>query len=187
MAMLARRRMGTPEAADPSGSAEAFAALYDRFAAPIYGYCLRRLGNPVAAEDAASLVFSRALAAGPRWDDPSLRSWLFSIAHNVVVNAWRDEHAHAPLDAAVALIDPRPAPDEAAVAAEERRALAAALARLPEDQRAVVELRLAGLRGPEIAAALGRSHAAVKMLQLRAYGRLRDLLTDSPDRIDSNG
>jgi DNA-directed RNA polymerase specialized sigma24 family protein len=40
----------------------------------------------------------------------------------------------------------------------------------------VVELRLAGLSGPEIALALGRSPGAVRLAQFRAYARLRDLL-----------
>lgn len=49
------------------------------------------------------------------------------------------------------------------------------LGKLPTDQRRVVELRLAGLTGPEIASVLGRSHDAVKKLQGRAIAKLRDL------------
>ena len=41
------------------------------------------------------------------------------------------------------------------------------------DQREVIELRLAGLTGREIAEAMERSVDAVKMLQLRAMKRLR--------------
>jgi DNA-directed RNA polymerase specialized sigma24 family protein len=47
---------------------------------------------------------------------------------------------------------------------------------LPADQRRVIELRLAGLTGAEIAGVLNRSVAAVKMLQLRAMTRLRSEL-----------
>jgi DNA-directed RNA polymerase specialized sigma24 family protein len=42
----------------------------------------------------------------------------------------------------------------------------------------VIELRLAGLTGPEIAAALDMQVAAVKSTQFRAYARLRELLGD---------
>ena len=45
------------------------------------------------------------------------------------------------------------------------------------DQRAVLELQLAGLTTPEIAAALGRSQGAIRILRFRAQTRLRDLLT----------
>jgi RNA polymerase sigma factor (sigma-70 family) len=47
------------------------------------------------------------------------------------------------------------------------------LMELPVDQREVIELRLAGLTGREIAEAMERSVDAVKMLQLRAMKRLR--------------
>ncbi|MGH2551154.1 MAG: RNA polymerase sigma factor [Thermomicrobiales bacterium] len=68
------------------------------------------------------------------------------------------------------------------VEADERRSLHAALSLLTDDQRQVVELRLAGLTGPEIAEIVERSHAAVKMLQLRAIERLRQIL-DPPIQI----
>jgi hypothetical protein len=42
-----------------------------------------------AAEDATSLVFAKALAGLPsyRADGATFRSWLFTIAHNVVIDA----------------------------------------------------------------------------------------------------
>ena len=76
-------------------------------------------------------------------------------------------------------VDPGLTPEETAHATLERRALLAAVSQLPDDQRTAVELRLAGLTGPEVAAAMGRSHEAVKKLQLRALERLRNDLTHS--------
>ena len=162
----------------PAESA-AFAQLYANFFDPIYWYCRARLGTDVAAEDAVSTVFTRALAAGPRYDDPSLRSWLFAIAHNVVANAYRAERPGASLESAWDLPDPVPLLEETVIVDDERDRLLGALRRLPEDQRRVLELRLAGLTGLEIAHLLNRSHGAVKMLQLRAYARLRDILADA--------
>ncbi len=80
----------------------AFARLYGDFFDPIYWYCRSRLGDETAAEDAAGTVFARALAAGPRYDDPSLRSWLFAIAHNVLANWFRAARPVAPPEAALA-------------------------------------------------------------------------------------
>ena len=66
--------------------------------------------------------------------------------------------------------------------------LLAAVARLPDDQRFAVELRLAGLNGPEVAAAMGRSHDAVRKLQLRAIEKLRaELGRDIDAREDVHG
>jgi len=155
--------------ADP----RAFAPLYERYVDPVYRYCYRRVGSREAAEDATALVFTKALAALPAYRAGSFAGWLFAIAHNVVADVHRRRRPEGPLAAAGDPPDREPGPEEAAIAADERRSVRALLARLPEDQRRVVELRLAGLTGAEIAAALGRSVAAVKMLQLRAMTRLR--------------
>ena len=58
------------------------------------------------------------------------------------------------------------------------------LPRLPDDQRRVLELRLAGLRGPDIAHVLGRSHGAVRVAQYRAIARLRTMLGVGGDAGD---
>jgi RNA polymerase sigma-70 factor, ECF subfamily len=156
-----------------------FAPLYHRYALPVFRYCHRLLGNHEAAEDATSLVFANALAALPRYrpeKDGAFRTWLFVIAHNAILNSARDARARCPVELSEALADRGPLPEELAVAADERRSLRAMLDRLPADQRRVAELRLAGLTGAEIAQALGRSHPAVRMLQMRAVARLRELM-----------
>ncbi len=156
---------------------EAFAALYDRYFDPVYRYCYHRLGSREAAEDATSQIFLQVLTALPRYQEVgTFRSWVFTIAHNVITNRVRARHPNEPLETAREQADPGPLPEELALAADEQRALAAGVATLPPDQRRAVELRLAGLTGPEIARVLGRSHAAVKMLQLRAVDRLRTQL-----------
>jgi RNA polymerase sigma-70 factor (ECF subfamily) len=160
---------------------QAFGLLYDRYVDPVYRYCHGRLGSREEAEDATSLIFARALAALPTHRGGSFRSWLFAIAHNVVINTRRDTPHHHQLAIVVELADPGPRPEEMAEAAERRRSVSAALARLPEEQRRVVELRLAGLTGPEVAAALGRSHDSVRTTQRRALARLRTLLGITPD------
>src|SRR5690242_357465 len=154
----------------------AFAPLYARYADPVYRYSWRRLGDPDAAADATSLVFTKALAALPRYRAGSFRSWLFSIAHNTIVDGARAARPATPLDAAIDPVDPAPGPEELAVAGDAGRQVRALLGRLSPDQRQVVELRLAGLTDREIAAALGRNLPAVRMLQTRAVARLRSLL-----------
>ncbi len=166
--------------ADPA----AFAALYERYVDAIYRYCVTRVGSPADAEDATSLTFARAFGAlsayrpRPELAGEGVRSWLFTIAHNVVVSGYRSRRPTSPLADADLLVAPDPPPEEQAIAAERREVLRSSIARLPDDQRRVVELRLAGLSGPEIAAVLGRSTGAIKMLQFRAIDRLRDLLAD---------
>ncbi len=155
----------------------AFAVLYRRYVEAVYRYCYHRLGGREAAEDATSQVFVKALAAlASHRPDRSFRSWLFAIAHNVVTDSYRARRPVQPLAAAVDVVDAAPTPEEVAIAADERRSVGALLARLPPDQGRVLELRLAGLTGPEVAQVLGRSLGSVKIAQVRAYARLRTML-----------
>ena len=153
----------------------AFAPLYARYFDPVYRYCYRRLGHPEAAADATAQVFAKALAALPRYreDAPSFRSWLFAIAHNVIADDLRARRPVAPIAAAAHLEAVDPSPEEVVLTDEARSTVQALLALLPSDQRQILELRLAGLTGPEIAAALDRSLGAVKIAQVRAFARLR--------------
>ncbi len=173
----------------------AFAPLYDHYFDPIYRYCHRRLGNPEDAADATSLVFARTLAALPRYQhrrDATFRSWVFAIAHNVITDGYRvrDRRAEAPIEVAGDLPDPSrdAAPEAVALAAETRRSLLAALALLSTDQRRIVELRLAGLTGPEIARVLNRTLGSVKVAQHRAYAKLRLILSpEAPETAHRSG
>jgi len=61
---------------------------------------------------------------------------------------------------------------------ELRSKVRSAIQNLPEDQKAVVRLRLQGLDGPRIAAALGIEAAAVRKRESRAAKRLREILKE---------
>lgn len=180
MRSRSRSRAGPVEDADAAlverarHDPEAFAVLYDAFALPVYGYCLARLGQREAAEDATSLVFAKALAALPRYRGGTFRGWLFTIAHHTVVDGLRARCREAPLDLAVEPVDPGDGPEAAFVEAEAGREARLLLASLTPSQRQVVELWLAGLSDDEIAAATGRTPAATRMHRWRAAERLRD-------------
>jgi RNA polymerase sigma-70 factor (ECF subfamily) len=152
----------------------AFAPLYERYVTPVYRYCYHRLGNREAAEDATSLIFTKALGALARYqpDAGSFRSWLFVIAHNTIADDFRRLRPVSPLPDAGLSIE-RPGPEALAIAAQEQAELHRLLAELPTEQRRVLELRLSGLNSPEVAAILGRSPTAIRSLQFRAVERLR--------------
>jgi RNA polymerase sigma-70 factor (ECF subfamily) len=156
---------------------QAFAPLYHHYVDGVYHYCNRRLGDAEEAADITSLIFSRALAALPHYHGAgSFRSWLFTIAHNAVIDGRHKVRPWVPLEADANRIDPTPDPEELALRADTAREVRTVLAQLPRDQRQVVELRLAGLTNSEMAVILGRSVPAIKMLQGRALIRLRALL-----------
>jgi RNA polymerase sigma-70 factor (ECF subfamily) len=163
---------------------EAFTFLYDRYAPRIYAYCYLRLSDRQAAEDAMSEVFIKAFGDLPRFRGSGrggFAGWLFRIAQYTVADAHRRNRRGRSLALADAenVADPDASPEERAAADSELAQLRAALRRLPDDQRAVLELQLAELSPQEIAAALGRSLNAVRLLRLRAIRAIRPLL-DQP-------
>ena len=75
-----------------------------------------------------------------------------------------------------------PSPEEALLARERRRAIAAALARLPERQRAVFVLsHVEGYTSREVSALTGLNESTVRVHLFRAIRKLRTLL--GPDGL----
>ncbi len=159
----------------------AFAPLYDRYAVPIYRFCFRKVGDPDVANDLTAQIFLRAIERLDRYrpkPGATFRSWLFAIARNTIVDRWRRHRPTTPLDPDLHILaDDDPGPEARAVHGDELGRLLAALDRLPDSHRDIIELRLAGLTTNEVADALGLTQSAVKSAQSRAYKRLRDLLS----------
>lgn len=153
-----------------------FAPLYERYVESVYRFCSGRLESEEAAADATSEIFTKALLALPQFRGGSFRAWLFTIAHHVVIDRYRARPPDTSLTAAAALTDPTPTPEQAALLADQQRAFHDLLTQLTDEQRRVIELRLAGLTGAEIADVLECSLSAVKSSQFRAFARLRHLL-----------
>jgi RNA polymerase sigma-70 factor (ECF subfamily) len=158
----------------------AFAALFERYWEPVFAYCRYRLPSWEDAEDAANEVFLAALSALPAYRPrgQGFRSWLFGIAHNRVVGHQRRLRIRLTLPFIHALVaaDPAPPFDERVADDDEWARTLVMLARLPETERRVCELRLAGLTFEEIAVVLGKRHEAVRKAESRAEARLRRLL-----------
>jgi RNA polymerase sigma-70 factor (ECF subfamily) len=163
-------RLVTAALADRS----AFAALYRRYVDAIYRYAYHRLGTREQAEDATSQIFLKALVALPSHKpDRSFRSWLFTIAHNVVTDCYRARRPQEPLDLVAELEDRTSSPEDEALHIVQRDEIRKMLQLLPNDQRRILELRLAGLTSVEIGEVLGKSAGAVKVAQSRSIARLR--------------
>jgi RNA polymerase sigma-70 factor (ECF subfamily) len=162
---LARRAQRDPEA---------FGEIYRRYGGEIERFFLSRVnGNPEIAQDLTSQVFTRALAALPRYTDGSLRGWLYQIARNLLIDSHRRQQPASSLDGAEVAGSGEPALDDQVIAEEARIQLHTALDALGEPQRSILLLRLQGHTGPEIAERLGISHEAMKSAQYRAMAKLR--------------
>ena len=145
---------------------EAATTLFDRYADEIFGYLLRRTDR-VAAEDVLQEVFARALCSASTYRGlGSVRSWLYGIARNAVLELKRDRiEVRSRLD----LVEQAPGPESLAIRGQEQNRLLWALEQLPDDQAIVLELhRVDGLSHAEIGRLLGIRPAASRKRLERA-------------------
>jgi RNA polymerase sigma-70 factor, ECF subfamily len=151
----------------------AFAALYERYVDQIHAYIYTLTRNRELADDVTAATFAKALEELPRfqWRGVPYSAWLYRVAGNVLARE-RRRPRWAELERDLAASTPDLA--DLAVAGESARAVRAAVAALPRDQRQVLLLRFGGdLRNREIAAIMQRSEGAVKLLSFRALTALR--------------
>ncbi|MBX3071630.1 MAG: sigma-70 family RNA polymerase sigma factor [Thermomicrobiales bacterium] len=157
-----------------------FALLYDRYVDAVFRYCHRRLDDREAAEDATSQIFEKAFSNLPKCRDEWFRPWLFRIAHNVVIDCYRQRRPTVELlDDALQMADEAENPEERAISSESAATLRQLLELLSAEQREVIELRLAGLNGTESMAVLGISREVLGSRTYRAMNRLRSLIEDA--------
>ena len=152
-----------------------FAPLYERYFPRVYTYCLRRVEHAEAAEDLTSLIFTRALTHLHEYRGGSAAAWLFRIAHNAVANHYRDRRVHVSLEhSEMDVADENAAPGERMEQAEQQQAMRDLMTGLPDDQRELLALKLAGeLTAEEIGAVLGKKAGAVRVELHRIIKRLR--------------
>jgi RNA polymerase sigma-70 factor (ECF subfamily) len=152
----------------------ALRALFDQHAGPLLAYATRLTnGDRGRAEDVVQETLLRAWRH-PQGIDPErgpVRSWLYAVARNVAVDAYRARRARPPEvgDEALALV---PAPDEID-AAMDAWLVADAMASLTPDHRAVlVETYYRGRSVSDAARVLGIPPGTVKS---RTFYALRAL------------
>ncbi len=163
------------------GEAEAFGELYERYLDPIYRYLHSWVGNSGDAEDLTETVFLRSFQALPRYQDRGLpfSAFLYRVARNVLVDHHRQRRVEEPIEESDHQGGGPRELDEALIHRERTAAVRKALASLPPDYGEVIRLRLLlGLPTGTVAAWMGRSEAAARVLLFRALKALRQKLTD---------
>jgi RNA polymerase sigma-70 factor (ECF subfamily) len=157
-------------------NAEWVSAAYAAHGPELYRFALRSLGDSGLAEEAVQTTYVRAWRNAERFDDElgTLRTWLFAILRNVVIDLARARNVRPPTSAVAEAADNQ----EAAGADDVDRILVAwqveeALRRLSPDHRtALVETYYRGRPYEAVADDLGIPVGTVKS---RVYYALRQL------------
>jgi RNA polymerase sigma-70 factor (ECF subfamily) len=166
------------------GDAGAFETLYRRHRGPLFRFMLRALSNSAGHRSTAEEVFQEAWirvieARGRYTPQARFTTWLYTIAHNLLVDHWRKKGLTL-----VQLEDDAPlaAPDNPARQAEARESLARllqAIDALPAVQREAFLLHQeAGLTVAEIAAVTGAGEEAAKSRLRYAMAKLKSAVND---------
>ena len=173
------------------GDRAAFAELYERYVDRIFRYIYFKVGVTADTEDLTSQTFLKAWdAVGEyEWRNHPFGAWLFRIAHNLVVDYHRARRPVVTLDDATPQLEHQASNDEI----RPERVLAEmlttdrvrhAIERLTEEQQQVLVLRFfEGLSTGEVAEILGKRRGAIRGLQFRALGALRDMLYREQDEL----
>jgi RNA polymerase sigma-70 factor (ECF subfamily) len=161
------------------GDQTAMSHLYRQNAPKIYGYIASQVGDPALAEDLTSEVFLRALEGLPQFEyrGISFSAWLHRIAHDRVVDYFRQQARRPTLPLENGILPAQNGVEGQVEAYLHKQRLDTLIHQLTTDQQQVLVLRFnAGLKLQEVAYAMDKSVGAIKMLQLRALERLRQLL-----------
>ena len=167
------------------GSGDAVAELYDRYGGTVYGLALRVLGQPDLAEEVVQDVFAQVWREAARYDTSrsTVAGWIVMLTRTRSIDRLRARKARPDLTASVDTSEAVPlassdrTPETTTIVAEDTRLVRGALANLPEQFRALVELAYyEGLTHSEIAARTGIPLGTVKTRLRNAMGSLRSAL-----------
>jgi RNA polymerase sigma-70 factor, ECF subfamily len=160
-----------------TGDRAAFEELYKRYARPVLGLALRRIGDRGRAEDATQEAFASVWRSARSYDPDrgAGAPWLYAVARNAIVDGLRKspEPVAEPPDTPSSEAGPPEQTEAGWVAWRVHRALEV----LPAHERPLIELAYwGGMSQSEIAEFLQIPLGTVKTRTRSALARLADVL-----------
>jgi RNA polymerase sigma factor (sigma-70 family) len=124
-----------------AGDESALREAYDRFGGAVFHLAVRSLSSRADAEDVAQATFVAAWLKRDTFDPGrgSLLGWLLGIARNKIVDRLRERVREGKVEQSMR-VQPEPVPEDQPDEVIDRIVVADQLARLPVEQRRVLEL-----------------------------------------------
>lgn len=116
--------------------------LFLRYADALYNFLLQQSDAELAQDLSQQAWIQLMLHAGSYQGQSSVKTWLFSIGRNLLIDEWRRQRPHAAQDLLDELPDPAAKPLQQLLAAEQSANLDLAIQRLPLLQREALLLQL---------------------------------------------
>lgn len=169
-----------------SGDQSAARALTDRLLPGALRQAWRMLGDQSEAEDVAQEAMLRLWRQASDWraGEARISTWLYRVVHNLCIDRMRKRRPQVPVEDAPEPVDPDPSVLERMAASERSKAVAEAIAELPERQRQALVLRhFEGMSNPDIGEALECSVEAVESLLARARRQLAKRMSEQREAL----
>lgn len=157
------------------------AVAYNEHGNALFGFAVNALRDRAAAEDCVQETFLRAWRSreGYSSERASLRTWLFVIARNVIIDAQRAQQ-RGPQLVTAEVLDDRPGPETDPL---DRLSVVEGLSKLSAEHRAViVDVHLEGRSYAEVEATSGIPAATLRSRSFYALRAMRDHLTERKGR-----
>jgi RNA polymerase sigma-70 factor, ECF subfamily len=164
-----------------AGDGRAAEALVRRHLPRMVGLARRMLNDANEAEDVAQEVFLRVWREAPRWKPGAAKfeTWMHRVALNLCYDRLRRRREKPDPDAGINVADNRPMPSDEWLARQRSAKVHAALAELPERQRAAIALvHFQELTNIAAAETLEISVEALESLLARGRRALKAALSD---------
>lgn len=164
-----------------AGDSRAAEALVRRHLPKMVGLARRMLSDGAEAEDIAQEVFLRVWREAPRWKPGAAKfeTWMHRVALNLCYDRLRRRREKPDPDAGLGVADTRPLASDEWLARQRTQKVHAALAQLPERQRAAIALvhfdEMSNIAAAEI---LEISVEALESLLARGRRALKAALAD---------
>lgn len=161
-----------------AGDMSAFETLYQRHRGPLFRYISRQVNDPATANDLYQGTWEKVIKARRRYrPEAPFKAWLYRIAHNHVVDHFRQQRPTTSLDQEGFIGSEQGL--EATLDQERQAAsLRTALLALPPEQRDAMLLKLeGGFSLEEIATMTQVGRETVKSRLRYAVARLKQVLT----------
>lgn len=163
------------------GDRDAFADLFNHFAPRVKSYLLRLGAPPELAEELAQETLLSVWRKAAAFDSgrAAASTWIFTIARNLRIDAFRRARRADPAEDPSDTPDAPKTPDDALAAVQSETRIRHALLSLPPEQAEVVRLSFFSDKPhSEIAEDLALPLGTVKSRMRLALSRLRDILGD---------
>jgi len=164
------------------GDGDAFGQLYDAFVDRVYRHIFFRVNNESEAEDLTQQVFIKAWEAIGRYKKTGtpFLAWLLKIGHNVVIDFYRSRKPEISIESLTLADRSGCDPVDVLDARLNQQVVREAIKKLNPDQQQVILMRfIEDFSYSEVAAAIGKSEGAVRVILHRGLANLKKILEEA--------